>query len=112
MKALIVKKQWLDLILSGKKIWEVRGTNTKVRGKILLIQSGTKTVVGECQIVDSIKLNSQLISQNIIKHQIQNTSNIAYATPHAWVIKNAVRYKVPAPYNHPKGAIIWVNINK
>ena len=32
---LLVMKPWLELILAGKKVWEIRGACTKVRGKIL-----------------------------------------------------------------------------
>lgn len=34
MNGLIIKKQWLDKILAGEKTWELRGSNTKVRGRI------------------------------------------------------------------------------
>ena len=33
---LVVKNPWLELILAGKKVWEIRGASTKVRGKIAL----------------------------------------------------------------------------
>ena len=48
MKALLIKKKWLDLILSGEKTWELRGSNTARRGEIALIESGTGTIVGTC----------------------------------------------------------------
>ena len=32
MKALIIKKQWLDLILSGMKTWELRGS--RIAGRV------------------------------------------------------------------------------
>ena len=38
MKALIVKKPWIDYILDGIKTWEIRGSKTNIRGKIELIQ--------------------------------------------------------------------------
>ena len=31
-KALIVDQPWIDLILSGRKTWEMRGTSTSFRG--------------------------------------------------------------------------------
>ena len=33
MKALVIKQPWVDYILNGKKTWEIRGSNTKIRGK-------------------------------------------------------------------------------
>ena len=38
-KALVVKKQWLDLILAGRKTWEIRGSSTAKRGWIHLAES-------------------------------------------------------------------------
>ena len=37
--ALIIKKFWLDKILAGKKVWEVRSRSTKRRGWIHLAES-------------------------------------------------------------------------
>ena len=39
MKALIIKKPWIDYILNGSKVWEIRGSKTNIRGKIELIQA-------------------------------------------------------------------------
>lgn len=41
---LIIRKEWLDLILSGKKKWEMRSGRTRIRGDIkmspiILLQS-------------------------------------------------------------------------
>lgn len=53
MDGLIVKKRWLNLILSGKKTIEIRGSNTKKIGQpIYLLESGTNLVKGTC-IIDS-----------------------------------------------------------
>ena len=47
MDGLIVKKRWLNLILSGKKTIEIRGSNTKKIGQpIYLLESGTNLVKG------------------------------------------------------------------
>jgi hypothetical protein len=39
---LVIDKPWIDLILDGKKTWEMRSTLTKKRGKIALIRKGSK----------------------------------------------------------------------
>jgi hypothetical protein len=51
MKALVVKQPWVDKILSGAKVWELHGFRTQTRGPIALIQGGTGTVVGVCDVV-------------------------------------------------------------
>ena len=46
MNGLIIKKKWLDLIVSGKKTLEIRGSNTKNQNEtIYLLESGTHRVV-------------------------------------------------------------------
>ncbi len=110
MKALIIKKPWIDYILEGKKTWEIRGGNTKIRGEIELIQSGSGLVVGKCELIDSIPLNLSDYQANEGKHCIKNTEKLPYKNTYAWVIKNAQRYDEPRKYKHPNGAIIWVNV--
>jgi hypothetical protein len=51
MKALIIKKEWLDKIFDEGKVWEMRTTRTKVTGKIGLIESGTGLIIGEAEII-------------------------------------------------------------
>ena len=48
MRALLIRHPHIDLILDGKKIWEIRGSRTSVRGTIALVPSGSGTVVGVC----------------------------------------------------------------
>ena len=53
-RSLIVKKEWLDLILAGKKPWEMRSTKTKIRGWINLIESGSGLIIGESHLSDCL----------------------------------------------------------
>lgn len=52
-KAFIVKERWGNLILSGLKPWEIRGTGTQVRGRVGVIFSGTGMVYGSVEITGS-----------------------------------------------------------
>ena len=110
MNALIIKKPWIDYILSGEKIWEVRGSKTKIRGKIELIQSGSGLIVGSCEIVDCKELTLEEFKKSIQKHCISKTDELPYKKTYAWVIDKAKRYDKPKPYKHPNGAIIWVKV--
>ena len=108
-RALIIKKRWLDLILEGKKTWEIRGSDTKIRGMIGLIESGSGLIVGECELVTSCPVfDGDALLECL--HGISDWSDIKYKNPHAWVLKNTKRYEKPKPYNHPQGAVIWVKI--
>jgi len=111
MKALIIKQHWLDLILNGRKTWEIRGSNTHIRGRIALACSGYGQLWGEADLVDVVPVTTaEAIEANRDKHQIPASVLWNYPKPHAWVLANAVRYTVPKFYRHPQGAVIWVNL--
>ena len=111
MDILIVKPKWAELILSGQKTWEIRGSNTNKRGIIGIAESGTGKVYGEVELIDSTPLDLKgfFIGQKWHKLDIAWTELwTRYKTPYAWELRNAKRYDEPKPYNHPKGAVIWV----
>jgi hypothetical protein len=113
-KALIIKKEWLDLILLGKKTFEVRGGNTKIRGRIGLIESGSGLIVGECELINSLMIDNGNIKDVLTKSCIVNEEiiSVMYKNPHAWELNNALKYNQPLKYKHPKGAIIWIDLKK
>lgn len=115
MKGLISKSPHIENILSGKKTWEIRGSNTKIRGEIALIKSGSGTVVGSCYLVDVIgPIDIDDLERNIDKHCVPleqfNQVFGSYKKIYVWVLSNAVTYPRPIQYNHPQGAIVWVNL--
>ena len=110
MDALIIKKPWIDYILDGEKIWEIRGCATKKRGKIELIQSKSGLVVGCCDLIDCLKLSLEDYKKSIDKHCIKNVDKLPYKSTFAWVVSNPLRYEAPRKYTHPNGAVIWVKL--
>ena len=112
MNGLIIKEKWLDLILRGEKTWEIRGTRTKVRGRIALIESGSGLVVGEAVLTDVVgPLSKPDLLKNVPRHRVPADAikrGLRYKTPFAWIIAKAKRYRKPVPYRHPPGAVIWV----
>jgi len=113
MKGLVIREPWVGQILDGRKTWEIRRGNTRIRGPMALIASGTGTVVGKADLVDTIgPLSLPQMRQTTGKHRIPE--NELGALPYgdktwAWVFKNPVRFEKPLPYRHPAGAVIWVN---
>ena len=106
-----VKNPWLDLILSGKKNWEIRGQHTERRGKIHLALSGTGgRLYGQCCIKDSFPLEKRDLQKGFAKHRITDLSAVCYRSPHAWVLSNPICYEKPFVYTHKKGAIVWVSL--
>ncbi|SDO71204.1 ASCH domain-containing protein [Halobacillus sp. SY10] len=114
MKGLLVKEPWIDLILSGEKTWEIRGTNTKHRGTTGLIKSGTGHVFGTVEIVDSQPLTKAEYERSTSLHGIpeENCQQLPYKRTYAWVLRNPFFYEEPIPYTHPLGAVIWVDLDK
>jgi hypothetical protein len=114
MNGLIILEEWLDLILNGRKTWEIRNRNAKIRGQIALIQKGSGLIIGVCDLID-VKgpLSVDELEKSIDKHQVpigflRNALN--YKKTYAWVLTNARRLRNPKPYKHPLGAVIWVKL--
>lgn len=113
-RALIVRQPWIDLILSGKKTWEMRSRPTIVRGRIGLIEQGTGLIVGEANIDDSLDRKYGIFDKNadnFERHRILDRGEL-FNWPYPWVLSNAIRYETPIKYNHPNGAVIWVDLTK
>ncbi len=110
MDCLIIKSPYIDLILSGVKTWEIRGSRTHKRGKIGLIKSGSGTIIGEVELVDCVgPLSLQEFLNNKNKHQ-SSSKTLMYKKTYAWVIKNPKKFDVAKKYKHPMGAVIWVKV--
>ena len=109
MKGLIIKKDWLQKIFFENKTWEMRSRVTKIRGTIQLIESGSGLIVGECNLVDSFKVQHNDLHKFIEKHKVGNIE-LLNKWNCAWVLENVIKYQEPIPYKHPKGAVVWVNL--
>ena len=114
MKGLMIRSPWIEKILEGKKTWEIRGSNTKIRGTIALIRSGSGTVVGTCELVDVVgPLTLSELRNNTRKHGVKLNlirNTLPYKKTYAWVLSRVRTLKAPVPYKHPMGAVIWVNL--
>lgn len=113
MKALIIAQPWIDLILSGRKTWEMRSRKTTVRGTIGLIEKGTGTVVGVANLDDCLPAMSRAeLAKERHRHHIPDElvqqPGYKWFTP--WVLNGARRLPSPVPYEHPFGAVIWVDL--
>lgn len=110
VKGLIIKDPWITKILNGEKVWEIRGSNTKIRGTISLIKSGTGMIFGTVDLVKTKNLirNELYLSYN--KHFVQNHDDIEYLNIWAWILENPVWYTEQIPYKHKQGCVIWVNL--
>lgn len=114
-RALIIRQPWLNLILDGKKTWEMRSRPTKVRGKIGLIEQGTGLIVGEAYLDDCpfslLEDTPERFNQNLYKyaHQIDDLEMLK-KWHYPWVLRGVKRYKKALKYKHPQGAVTWVKL--
>ncbi|MFY9621753.1 MAG: ASCH domain-containing protein [Pyrinomonadaceae bacterium] len=109
----MIRSPWIEQILAGRKSWEIRGTNTNVRGHIALIRSGSGKIVGTCDLVDVIgplTLSDIQDNASISGSDAAEFKSLPYQKTYAWVLKNPEPLEEPIPYKHPSGAIIWVRL--
>jgi hypothetical protein len=113
LKGLIIDEPWIGFILSGRKIWEMRSRNTRIRGRIGLIRKGSKMVVGVADLVDTVPdLSLAALRANFRKMgDTKPRRGADYKYRVAWVLKRARPLSKPVPYQHPYGAVIWVNLS-
>ncbi len=114
-KALIVAEPWISLILDGKKTWEMRSQNIKIRGDIGLIRKGSGLV---CGVVKLTGCGDPLTPEEMIKHfdrhkipahMIESGQVANWNTP--WILQDVRKFASPVRYTHKSGAVTWVNLD-
>lgn len=102
MKGLVVKEPWIDLILDGKKTWEIRGKNTNIRGKIALIKSGSGHIFGTAILTNCFEVKREDFTAGFKNHNIPDTVDIPYKKIYAWELGTPKRFEKPIPTNTRK----------
>lgn len=115
-KGLIIKSPAIEKILAGIKTWEMRSGATQVRGPIALIKKGSGQIVGIANLV-GVKgpLSKQEKLDTVDKHQISLDRLESHETDKwntAWVLENAQPLITQVNYQHPNGAVTWVNLDR
>lgn len=108
-RALIIKKEWLDKIFDEGKVWELRTTQTSIRGRIGLIESGSGLIVGEVNLI-GCSVRKIPKSKDLIKYHKVEDLELLDKWKWAWFLYDARRYEKPIPYEHPRGAVVWVKL--
>lgn len=112
---LVIREPWIGLILAGAKTWELRRQPTHRRGPIALIRSGSGLVVGEAQVrAVHGPLDAPDLQRHAERHRVPEDQllGLNYPQVYAWELAEAVAYPTPRPYDHPRGAIIWVKLGR
>ena len=114
MRALLIRHPWIDMILDGRKTWEIRGSATATRGTVALVPSHSGTVIGVCDVVDCVgPLTAEVFRKNAKKAGMQPSEAKLgwYRQTYAWVMTKPRYLRRPVPYEHPSGAVIWVRLD-
>ena len=113
-RALVIHGEYVDMILNGKKSWEMRSRRTNIRGKIGLIKSGSGRISGTVELVDCKgPLTLKEYKVNARKAGMKSNDISRSSLPIcAWVLKNPKKLRKPIKYKHPAGAITWVRVRE
>jgi hypothetical protein len=114
-RGLLVRDPYATWLLEGSKSWEVRGRPTQIRGPIVIVKSGTGKAFGTVdlvQVLGSLRLEDLTESPNLppAERMEFTQGGLPYEKTFAYVIRNPRWFKQPIPYNHPSGAVTWVNL--
>lgn len=110
-RLLVVKGPWAQQIVSGVKSWELRSSNTSIRERVGIALSGTQRIIGEASLVDCFPLTTEMINENFQHHRVESVTEIIPGSAvRAWVFRNPCQYQSAKPYQHPLGAIKWVQV--
>lgn len=110
MKGLIVRKPWIDLILSGEKTLEMRSSRTHFRGDFALIESGSGLIKGISTLVGCVDLKESDFLKTQKQHCVEDLS-LLNRWHYGWELLDSKPLPAPIHYNHPKGAVIWVDLS-
>lgn len=113
-QGLVIDEPWIGHILAGRKIWEMRSKLTKKRGQVALIRKGSGLVVGTAKIFDCRSaLTPETMQTYFENHQIPQSlvlsPNYKWLTP--WVLTEIQPLDRAVRYQHPFGAVTFVNLS-
>jgi hypothetical protein len=115
LRALLIRRPYVEDILAGRKTWEIRGSRIGIRETIALVASGSGTVIGVCEVVDCIgTLTQDQFRKNASKAGMPKKKAILgwYRQTFAWVLAKPKYLKKPVSYKHPYGAMAWAKLDR
>jgi hypothetical protein len=114
-KAIVIREPYIDFILRGEKIWEMRSRVCKVRGRVGLIRQGSGLIIGTAVVVDCLPRLDTLaeLAETFLFHRIASVDQEEaferkWTTP--WVLSDIRTLPEPVAYEHGRGAVTWVTL--
>lgn len=105
---LVVKPQWLDMLLSGEKTIEIRSSACRkpIGTHIYLSASRTQQVSGRAVFAGCDGPLSRAAWDELRGgHRVDGDP--MYTRSYAWIFRDPVRFDPPIAYRARKGAIVW-----
>ncbi len=113
LKGLIVREPYVQWIVEGRKVWELRKVNTRIRGAIALVSQ--KRLYGFAELVKTFEAEVTYLMTQMDKHRAPPEFLIAYAGGrkklYVWEFRPLIKLPKPVRVEYGKGAQIWVNIS-
>jgi hypothetical protein len=113
-RALLIREPWINLILQGKKIWEMRSQPTRIRGPIGLIRQGSGLVVGTASLTDS---GPALTRDDYMRYRDEHAIPesmldvvLSRRWVFPWVLSDIRPLPQPVRYRHGSGPVIFVTL--
>ena len=109
--ALIIKRPFINLILEGKKTWELRKSNTKIRGLIALISKGK--LYGFVNLTNTFRIKVSELKAfehmhragRILKRYAGGREEL-----YVWVLSSPLRLPKPIKVTYPRGVRMWTKL--
>ena len=108
---LVIKPEWLEMILAGDKCLEIRGSPTdKVGQRIYLAASGAPNLI-----VASVYLSDCIGPLSAVEWEALRPGHCVpggsgYHVTYAYRFDDLVRYHWPVPYARKHGVVTWENV--
>ena len=101
-RVLVLKKPWLDLMLTGEKTLEVRGR--KLKGGVYYL--GSRGLIhGRAVFESAFAINDEAQWNALLpKHRVCDPA-LPYKRTFGLLVKKVMRITPPVAYVHPRGAI-------
>ena len=114
-RGLLVRDPYASQLLDGKKIWEIRGRPTQIRGPVVIIKSGTGQVFGTANLVrvlGPLDLEDLVAAPELARDERDELRlhGLPYPKTYAYVFSNPKWFDHPIRYRHPSGAVTWVRL--
>lgn len=115
---LLIRPEWLDKIINGKKTIEIRGTKcqSKINTTIGLAYCGPNVDKNNRKLIATAYLSGYKQYNTIEEYHIDINKHcsyhetLPYKKTYGWILENIKKLEEPVDFTYKKGAVIWIKI--